>query len=325
MFFLSKKRKIWPSRKRYDSVTTWIEKYGIVMPKISQSTAISSMGSCFAREIKDWLIDKEYNYLIGNELEDFFLSHELFPGDQGRSPSIHASLAWERVYNTFTIKNIIDYSLDNIILPNRFVEVESRSGKKYISDSVRSRMIFRNLDEAEANFANHVAESKRILINTEVLILTLGLVEIWQDEKDGLVLGAHPGGAYKLPKQFKPRVSEFSENLHNLKHAIKTLHSHNKKLKVIVTVSPVHLLSTLRDDSDVISASCYSKSLLRVVADEVAKLENVHYFPSYEIATICSTIDGLSLYPDNHHVSREVVGNIMNAFMKLSSKTQLGL
>ena len=325
MFLSQKKRKVWPSKKKYSSATEWIEQYGIKVPVISRSTPISSMGSCFAREIKDWLIDKDYNYLLGNEAESDFLSHELFPGDQGRSPSIHASVAWERVYNTFTMKNIIDYSLNNTSIEDRFVEVEARSGKKYISDLVRSRMIFRNFEEAKSNFVNHAKESRRILLNSEILILTLGLVEIWKCEKSGLVIGAHPGSAYKLPKQYKPEVSNFSENLDNLKYVIDSLNVHNKRLKVIITVSPVHLLSTIRNDTDVISASCYSKSLLRVVADEITKLENVYYFPSYEIATICSNIDGIPLYPDNHHVSRDVVENIMNAFKYSSSRSRFSL
>lgn len=322
MFLTKKKRKVWPNRKKYGSVTKWMQKYGVKVPAISKSTPISSMGSCFAREIKDWLVNKDYNYLLGNEIESDFVSHELFPGDQGKSPSIHASLAWERVYNTFTIKNIIDYSLNDISIEDRFIEVVARSGQKYVSDLVRSRMIFRSFEEAKSNFVNHAKESRRILLNSEILILTLGLVEIWECAKSGLVIGAHPGSAYKLPRQYKPRVSDFSENLENLKYIIKSLNFHNKRLQIIITVSPVHLLSTFRDDIDVISASCYSKSLLRVVADEITKIENVHYFPSYEIASICSNIDGISLYPDNHHVSREVVENIMNSFMISSSRSK---
>ena len=199
MFLIKKKRKVWPSKRKYKSVTEWIKQYGVKVPEISKSTPISSMGSCFAREIKDWLIKKNYNYLIGNEIEKDFMSHELFPGDQGKSPSIHAPLAWERVYNTFTIKNIIDYSLNGISIRDRFLEVEARSGRKYVTDLVRSRMIFRNLDEAKSNFANHAKESRKVLLDSEVLILTLGLVEIWQCEKSGLVIGSHPGSALSSP------------------------------------------------------------------------------------------------------------------------------
>ena len=325
MFRSNKKRKFWPSSKKNKSATDWIQEHAIKVPRVTVTTPIASMGSCFAREIKDWLVKNKYNYLLGNEIESHFLSHELFMGDKGRSPSIHASVAWERVYNTFTMRNIIDYSFNGIELHDRFVEVESRKGKKYTADLVRSRMIFRNLKEARSNFANHLKESRRVLMNAEVLILTLGLIEIWQSEKSGLVIGAHPGNEYKLPPEFKPRVSELSENLDNLKHVVKTLNFHNENLKIIITVSPVHLLKTERDDTDVISASCYSKSLLRVVADQIAKFNNVYYFPSYEIATICSNIDEIPLYPDNHHVSREVVCNIMTAFMKLSSKPKLRL
>ena len=71
---------------------------------------------------------------------------------------------------------------------------------------------------------------------------------------------------YKLPPEFKPRASELSENLDNLKHVVKTLNFHNENLKIIITVSPVHLFKTKRDDTDVISASCggsYARSSSR--------------------------------------------------------------
>ena len=56
---------------------------------------------------------------------------------------------------------------------------------------------------------------------------------------------------------------------------------HNPECRLLVTVSPVHLWATFRDDLDVISASCNSKSTLRAVADEFAsRHDNVYYFPA---------------------------------------------
>ena len=56
-------------------------------PRIDRSTKIASMGSCFAREIKSVLLREGYAY-IAEETD--------------HPASIHASAAWERLYNTFS-------------------------------------------------------------------------------------------------------------------------------------------------------------------------------------------------------------------------------
>ena len=108
--FSRKRRYYWPQKRKYPSAIEWIKKHHSKLPRIDKRTAISSIGSCFAREIKNYLISKDFNYLLGSEYENYFHSEKFFPGDKGASPSSHASVAWERVYNTFTLRNIIDYS-----------------------------------------------------------------------------------------------------------------------------------------------------------------------------------------------------------------------
>ena len=313
-FLLNKRKQYWPKKDKYPVALKWLLKNYPELPKINRNTTFSSIGSCFAREIKNWLIANNYNYLIGKE-NDSFCSKELFPGDNGVSPSSHASVAWERVYNTFTLKNIIDYSLSNKEFPERFLQVKSRNGKRYVSDILRSRIIYSDRNTAENDLINHTQQSSIILRSTNIFIITLGLIEIWEHEENGCVLAAHPGNSYKIPDEFKPRVSSYNENLENINYVIKELTKANTDIKIILTVSPVHLLKTERKDTDVISASCFSKSLLRVVAESASQcFDNVYYFPSYEIATIVSNLDNIEAYPDNHHVNKDVVANIMEVF-----------
>jgi hypothetical protein len=170
------------------------------------------------------------------------------------------------------------------------------------------------METAQADITDHIAQSAKVLTETDIVIFTLGMTEIWESKSRSIVLGSHPGKHFKIPNDFIFRASTFHENLENLFNAISTLKNINREIKVIITVSPVHLLATFRDRLDVLSASCNSKSILRAVADEVQEIENVFYFPSYEIATIASPLDGLCTYPDNHHVSREVVDLIMETF-----------
>ena len=95
---------------------------------------------------------------------------------------------------------------------------------------------------------------------------------------------------------------------------------HNPRCRIIVTISPVSLWATFREDSDVISASCNSKSTLRAVADEfVARHENVYYFPAFEIATIYRPMMGQSIFTEgreNFHVNNETIELIMKSFFQ---------
>ena len=325
MLFRNKNSSIWPNKTRHPSITDWFYKYCPRLPQINKDSAVISMGSCFAREIKNWLIEKDYNYILGNEKSDCFSSYKLFPGDQGTLPTEHASVAWERVYNTFTIKNIIDYSINDVEFQERLMNIKGRDNNDYISDILRTRIIYEDLNNAKLDLVNHTHESKKVLANAEIFIITLGLIEIWQNQSNNNVIAAHPGSAYKLPPEYKARVSSFDENLDNLNYCIQSLKDFNPKLKVILTVSPIHLLKTIRENENVITASCYSKSILRVVAEEITnRFDNVFYFPSYEIATIVSQMDEIPSYPDNHHVSKEVVASIMNIFEKATSGKLFG-
>jgi hypothetical protein len=87
-----------------------------------------------------------------------------------------------------------------------------------------------------------------------------------------------------------------------------------------VTVSPVHLWATFRNDQDVISASCNSKSILRAVADEfTARHDNVFYFPAFEMATIYRPLVGEPIFADdaeNFHVNKPTIKFIMSQFFK---------
>lgn len=316
----------WPDKKNWSSALAWMRGNARNLPNVSKRTKIASMGSCFAREVKNWLIEKKYNYLIGENKKNPWVSHHVFKGDGGVLPSSHASVAWERVYNTFTLRQIIDYTFNNSRLESRLLEVNCRDQhNKMISDILRTRILYADFDSAKEDVEDHIRESARVFLETEILIVTLGLTEIWESQKRNIVIASHPGKHYELPKDFHFRVSSFAENLANLKYALSVLKAHNKKIQVIVTVSPVHLLATHRTDLDVISASCSSKSTLRAVVDEFQKLDGVHYFPSYEIATIAAALDGVVMYPDNHHVSRDVVGHIMDIFESKCSRGFLGM
>ncbi|MFH0823096.1 MAG: GSCFA domain-containing protein [Pseudomonadota bacterium] len=276
--------------------------------KITRTTPITSMGSCFAREIKAVLLREGYDYIV----------------EEPHHPATkHASAAWERLYNTFSMRQIFEYTFRDRLPLLRWWKAP-KSG--VIQDPYRRIILYDDIEQAEADFLNHRECSRRALTKARVLIITLGLTEIWQDVHDGSVL-CLPAGPYVNEggdmSRYRFRVSRYQENLDNLEAVHAIMAEHNPSCTLIVTISPVHLWATFRTDSDVIGASCNSKATLRAAADEFASRHaNVTYFPAFEMAGIFRPMMGQSIFAEgreNFHVNRETVEFIMNNFFKFFS------
>ena len=277
--------------------------------EISRSTPIASMGSCFAREIKTVLLREGFSYITE---------------ESDHPASKHASAAWERLYNLFSMRQIFEYTFEEWTPALRWWQAPV-SGK--IQDPFRRIILYENFEEAEADFRHHRICSRKALERAEVLILTLGLTEIWEDGSDGSVI-CLPSGPYVNEggdmSRYTFRVSRHAENLENLERIHAIMAVHNPACKLIVTVSPVHLWATFRNDLDVISASCNSKSTLRAVADEFcARHDNAIYFPAFEIATIYRPLMGQPIFTEgreNFHVNQDTVDFIMKTFFQFYAR-----
>ncbi len=297
--------QVWPGSYDNPQIDQYYPLRGDSGLKISKSTRVASMGSCFAREIKNVLVREGFSYI--NE-------------ETSNPASAHASAAWERVYNLFCMRQIFEYTFGDWSPDIRWWE--SPTSKK-IQDPYRRIILYDNLNEAESDFENHKNCSRKALEQAEVLILTLGLTEIWEDAIDQSVI-CLPSGPYVNEggdmTRYRFRVSRYSENLENLELIYSLMTKHNPGCKIIITVSPVHLWATFRRDSDVIAASCNSKSTLRAAADEfVSRHKNVFYFPAFEIATIYRPMMDKSVFADgreNFHVNRDTVEHIMKTFFE---------
>ena len=273
---------------------------------ITRKTPIASLGSCFAREIKRKLLYFNFNYIT----------------EETHHPAaVHASAAWERSYNTFSIRQIFEYTFGEWA-PDLRWWISPESGK--VQDPYRRIILYDSISEAEQDFTRHKTHSRNALKQADVLILTLGLTEIWEDSIDGSVI-CLPSGPYTREggdmQRYRFRVSRYAENLENLERIHAIIAAENPKCNIIVTVSPVHLWATFRKDLDVISASCNSKSTLRAAVDEfVIRHDNVFYFPAFEMATIYTPIMGrtwLAEGRENFHVNKQTVRFIMRQFFRI--------
>lgn len=170
-------------------------------------------------------------------------------------------------------------------------------------------------EEVRAHREAHLEAVAGMLKGCEVFVFTLGLTEAWESEEGGTVFPTAPG---TIAGTFDPTRYRFVNYSYNdvfrdfiaFRRLVKSV---NRRIKFILTVSPVPLTAT-RTDDHVLAATVYSKSTLRAVAGDLSKsLPDVDYFPSYEI--IASHFSkGFFFDPNLRTVNPAGVENVMRVF-----------
>lgn len=155
------------------------------------------------------------------------------------------------------------------------------------------------------------------LAQADVVVMTLGLNEVWRDHQVGERLNAAPGlwEIKRNPGRFALEITGVDENVAALEEIHARLKALNPAMKMVVTVSPVPMGATF-SGRDVMVANMLSKSTLRAAADAFQlNHDDVDYFPSYEIVSL--TPRAFAYGPDCLHVSDRIVGHIMGTFLGL--------
>ena len=146
------------------------------------------------------------------------------------------------------------------------------------------------------------------LSSSDLVIITLGLIEGWFDLESETYINQNPGARFVRSKsgRYVFRRLGVVDSMQMLDNSMEKLISSGVK-KILLTVSPVPLGVTFTAD-DAVVANSYSKSVLRICANElVKKYSEIDYFPSYEIVVS----GGLSLFKeDNIHVREDVVSKV---------------
>jgi len=246
--------------------------------QIERSTVIASAGSCFAQNMRNHLIRHGYNYLItepgaqelsATERED--RQYGIFPARFGNvytTTQLYQLL--ERAFGRFTPQE--DYWQDADAYYDPFRPHVEPDG-------------FASIGALQDDRTRHLAATRRMFETVEVFVFTLGLTEAWRSRIDGGVFPVCPGCSVGT---FDPNRHEFvnfgvRESTDALFAFVEGFRAVNPNAKVILTVSPVPLLATMTPQH-VIQATTYSKSVLRVAAEEARQhFPHVDYFPSFEI------------------------------------------
>ena len=148
-----------------------------------------------------------------------------------------------------------------------------------------------------------------------VVVLTLGLNEVWRDEANDAWLNTSPPlpVARAEPDRFTLTVTGVAENVAALEGVRARLKAANPDLRLVVTVSPVPMNTTF-SGADVLMANTLSKSVLRAAAQTFADAHaDVDYFPSYEMVMLGAPRK--TFLADRQHVADRVVARVIEAFL----------
>lgn len=158
---------------------------------------------------------------------------------------------------------------------------------------------------------------RKSIFESRVVVITLGLIEAWYDNQSGIYLNEHP--SFNMVKFYPGRFSFEVLGFDKSKKAIVDIVENLKEMrgddiKIMMTVSPVPLQRTFTN-FDVITANCYSKSMLRAVAGEVSgQYDFIDYVPSYEAVTWSE--HSSTWLDDQVHVSEGRVSRVVDRIVE---------
>ena len=280
--------------------------------KISPETKVATAGSCFAQHIARHLKASGFNYHVAED------GHPILP-DAIRLANGYGlfSARYGNIYTARQLHQLFERAY------GRFVPQEGPwiDADGSVRDPFRPTVQpgnFASVAEMEADRAQHLAAVRRMFETLDVFVFTLGLTECWRSKADGAVFPLCPGvegGTFDAARHLFYNQS-VSHVVTDMQAFLDGLGKVNPAAQVILTVSPVPLMATAVRDQHVLSATTYSKSVLRVAAQSLVGANDfVHYFPSYEIIT-GSFNRGRYFAEDLRNVTEEGVAHVMRLFLK---------
>jgi len=169
--------------------------------------------------------------------------------------------------------------------------------------------------EVLAHRERHLAAVRSMVEAMDLFVFTFGLTEGWVHSESGTV---YPGAPGTIAGDYDPAVHRFhnftfAEILADFQAARAILRELNPQLRFLVTVSPVPLTATATGNH-VLSASVYSKSVLRAVAGQLYdECGDLDYFPSYEM--VASHFSSGAFFASNRRsVTADGVSAVMRVF-----------
>lgn len=279
--------------------------------RIDPETRVATAGSCFAQHIARYLAKSGYNYYVAEPGHPILPESSRTRNNYGLFSARYGNIytarqlwqLFQRAYGTFEPEERAWREQDDKFV-DPFRPTTQPGG--YIS-----------LAELEADRRQHLAAVRTMFETLDVFVFTLGLTECWMSTADGAVFPLCPGteGGRFDPERYVFHNQSVDEVVGDLTLFTEALAKVNPKAQIVLTVSPVPLAATAEPGAHVLSATTYSKSVLRVAAEMMRKrFAHVHYFPSYEIITGAFN-RGAYYAADLRNVLETGVAHVMGLFM----------
>ena len=255
-----------------------LEGWSPARPLIGADTRVIGVGSCFARYFVLWLAERGFNRAVDSSPYNALVRYSA----AFESPAVIAQqFRW--AFDEFDSKNALWIGKDREVFePNE----------------ERKRLVRETFEK------------------TDVLILTLGLSEVWYDKVTGEPLWRALTRRYYDPSRHAFRVESMADTKRYLEKIEDIRRRHLPDMKIIYTVSPIRLTSTFRPVS-ALTANSASKAILRGALDEFLRDHQdqlgreLFYFPSYEIV---NDYFRDPFEEDNRHVTGFVAGHVLRTF-----------
>jgi hypothetical protein len=286
---------------------------------LSRSDRIATAGSCFAQHIGHNLRSRGASYMDLEPAPDGFEREE----DARRFGFGTFSCRYGNIYTTRQLLQLFDDAFEGRL---RDDAVWEKDGRFY--DALRPGVDPVGQDSAETILQmrrQHLAKVRQMFLELDLFVFTLGLTETWVSKSDGTVFPTAPGtiaGSYD-PDRYGFINFRYPDIHADLTAFIDKLRAVNPGARILLTVSPVPLAATA-SGGHVLSATTYSKSVLRAVAGDLSDaLEHVSYFPSYEIISSHAN-HGYFFNPDGRTVNPAGVDTVMRHFFSGSIGREFG-
>ncbi len=233
---------------------------------VGAADKVATAGSCFAQHISRSLQRIGFNYYVAEQPAEGVAEAEA----RRRNYGVFSA----RYGNLYTARQLLQLFHECFGRRTPAETVWRRDDGRFV-DAFRPQIEpdgFATEDEVLEHRRAHLAVVRRMFETLDVFIFTLGLTEAWRSRIDGSVFPLAPGVA---GGDYQPDMHEFVnfsayEIQEDMAEFIRELRKINRRCRIVLTVSPVPLIATY-EPRHVLVSTTYSKSALRVVAEEITR------------------------------------------------------
>lgn len=289
-----------------------VDPVGVFELQLTREKKVATAGSCFAQHIARHLRNSGFRYYVAEP------GHAIVP-EHIRSEHGYGlfSARYGNIYTARQLLQLMDRAYGRFT-PEEGAWIDADGS---VRDPFRPTVQpgnFISVAEMETDRVQHLAAVREMFETLDVFVFTLGLTECWRSRADGAVFPLCPGvsgGDFDADKyEFYNQTAD--DVTADMSDFIEKLRAVNPAAEVVLTVSPVPLMATAELGAQVLSATTYSKAVLRVAAETLRQRHTeVHYFPSFEVIT--GAYNRGQYYADDlRNVVEDGVEHVMRLFLR---------